>query len=102
MYKGTLSSYLDINFKYDIIIKELPFHMSRKIKNEAYVFTDISSKKIKIEMNSQGDILYCRANQAFLVLEIDNMKIKCNLKNVVLNKLENNEYELQYDFLQLN
>lgn len=102
MYKGTISSLFDNNFKYNVRVKELPFGMIRKIKNEVYVFSDKGIRKIDIELECNQDIIYLKTIQVSLILEIDQTKIKTTLKNVCIKKTESGIYQLDFKELILN
>lgn len=93
MYKGTISSILDNNFKYSIRLKELPFGFINKIKNEAFVLFDNGVRKTIIEIDLDQELLYAKSQNVYLQIDIDKLKIKVNLKNIVIRKT-NADYEL--------
>jgi len=102
MYKGTLSSIFDNTFKYNIKIKELPFGLIRKIKNEVYVFTDQGIRKTIINIDHDQEILYIKTSQVNLVIEVDQTKIKVTLKNIIIKKNNDDDYELSYQSLNFS
>jgi hypothetical protein len=98
MYKGTLSSIFDNTFKYNIKIKDLPFGIITKIKNEVYVFTDQGIRKVNIDIEQEQEILYIKTSQVNMIIEVDQMKVKATLKNVIIKKGDDG-YNLSYENL---
>lgn len=95
MYKGTISSFFDNNFKYDVKLKELPFGFMNKIKNEAFVLFDTGKRKIEIDIDFVQELIYVKSKNVNLTIDIDKMKIKVTLKDIVIKKTDKN-YELVF------
>ena len=80
MYIGTISSLFDNPFKYNIKLKNLPFGLMSKIKNEVYVLSDLGKRKLTIKIIKQNVVItsccnitfFCRVNaqHQFLLIKI--------------------------------
>lgn len=93
MYTGTISSFLDNNFKYNIRLKELPFGFINKIKNEAFVLFDSGIRKTIIEIDLDQELLYAKAQNLNMQIDIDKIKVKVTLRDIIIRK-SNSNYEL--------
>jgi hypothetical protein len=99
MYIGTISSLFDNPFKYNIKLKELPFGLISKIKNEIYVLSDLGKRKLTINIETDNELIYMKANQVNLWVNIDKTKFKVSLKNVTIRKIDDVDYEIFYEFI---
>lgn len=99
MYIGTISSLFDNPFKYNIKLKELPFGLISKIKNEVYVLSDLGKRKLTINIETDNELIYIKANQVNLWVNIDKTKLKVSLKNVTIRKADDADYEIFYEFI---
>ena len=99
MYIGTISSLFDNPFKYNIKLKELPFGLISKIKNEVYVLSDLGKRKLTINIETDNELIYIKANQVNLWVNIDKTKLKVSLKNVTIRKVDDADYEIFYEFI---
>jgi hypothetical protein len=99
MYIGTISSLFDNPFKYNIKLKELPFGLISKIKNEIYVLSDLGKRKLTINIETDNELIYMKANQVNLWVNIDKTKLKVSLKNVTIRKIDDVDYEIFYEFI---
>jgi len=100
MYKGTISPSTDNSFKYNISTKDLPFNLISPIKNEAYYTSYNGKKKIIINIESENDILFLKSSSLNLTIEIDKIKIKATLKDVIINKIDNG-YEMSFSSIYI-
>jgi DUF4097 and DUF4098 domain-containing protein YvlB len=99
MYIGTISSLFDNPFKYNIKLKNLPFGLMSKIKNEVYVLSDLGKRKLTINIETDNELIYIKANQVNLWVNIDKTKLKVSLKNVTIRKVDDADYEIFYEFI---
>ena len=99
MYIGTISSLFDNPFKYNIKLKNLPFGLMSKIKNEVYVLSDLGKRKLTIKIETDNELIYIKANQVNLWVNIDKTKLKVSLKNVTITKVDDADYEIFYEFI---
>jgi hypothetical protein len=99
MYIGTISSLFDNPFKYNIKLKNLPFGLMSKIKNEVYVLSDLGKRKLTINIETDNELIYIKANQVNLWVNIDKTKLKVSLKNVTITKVDDADYEIFYEFI---
>ena len=99
MYIGTISSLFDNPFKYNIKLKNLPFGLMSKIKNEVYVLSDLGKRKLTINIETDNELIYMKANQVNLWVNIDKTKFKVSLKNVTIRKIDDVDYEIFYEFI---
>jgi len=100
MYIGTISSLYDNPFKFNIKSKELPFGFISKIKNEVYVLTDHGKRTLVIELESDQEIIYIKTSSLTLTYNIDKLKVKTILKNVVIKKSKDQDvYDLIFEHI---
>ena len=99
MYIGTISSLFDNPFKYNIKLKNLPFGLMSKIKHEVYVLSDLGKRKLTINIETDNELIYIKANQVNLWVNIDKTKLKVSLKNVTITKVDDADYEIFYEFI---
>ena len=99
MYIGTISSLFDNPFKYNIKLQELPFGLMSKIKDEVYVLSDLGKRNIIIDIESEQELIYLKSNQVSLVIEVNKSKLKVNLKNVIIKKHSDKDYQMSYEFI---
>jgi hypothetical protein len=100
MYIGTISSLYDNPFKFNIKSKELPFGFISKIKNEVYVLSDHGTRTLSIEIESDQDIMFIKTSTLTLIYNIDKLKVKATLKNVVIKKSKDQSvFDLSFEHI---
>lgn len=97
MINGTMSSFFYNNFKYNVKLLDIPFHVSEKIKNEVYVFSDNGTRKTKIQIESDEEILFLKTEKASLTIEYKGIKTKFYIKNVTIKKTDTESiYDMEF------
>jgi hypothetical protein len=100
MYIGTISSLYDNPFKFNIKSRELPFGFMSKVKNEVYVLTDHGTRILSIELESDQEIIYIKTSSLTLTYNIDKLKVKTILKNVIIKKSKDQDvYDLIFEHM---
>lgn len=100
MYKGTLSSFIDNTFRYNIKTKEFPCGLMMPIKCETFVFFDDGKKYITLEIESEDELIFVKSNRVNLTLELP-CKVKFVLEKVTI-KREGKEYKMYYGSVNYN
>lgn len=94
MYRGTLSSFFDNNFKYNIKTRELPLGLIMPVRCEAFVFSDNGRRSIIVEIETEDELIFVKSKKATLVLEIP-CKVKFTLEKVTIRR-DGKEYLLEF------
>lgn len=94
MYKGTLSSFFENTFRYEVQVLELPFNLISPVKNELCVISDSGKKSFIIDVLADDEIIYLKSSSAVLIIEKP-CKVKCTLKDITIKKVEK-KYEISF------
>lgn len=86
MYKGTLSSFFENTFKYNIKTKDLPLDLKMPVKCEAFIFSDTGKREMEIEIETKDELIFVKSRKVFLILEIP-CRVKFTLEQVTIKKI---------------
>ena len=100
MYKGTLSSFIDNTFRYNIKTKEFPCGLMMPIRCETFVFFNDGKKSISLEIDTEDELIFVKSNRVNMILEIP-CKVKFTLENVTI-KRDGKEYKMSFSSVSYN
>lgn len=86
MYHGTLSSFFDNAFKYNIKTKDLPLGVKMPVKCEAFVFSNSGKREMVLEIDTQDELIFVKSKKVFLTVDIP-CRVKFTLHQVTIKKI---------------